>query len=56
MSEAIAFISGAVTMMFVWFWNDLKNNPYMRGYQDGVRDGINNVLHDFPELAERREE
>ena len=56
MSEAIAFIGGAVAMMLVWFWDDLKNNPYMRGYHDGVRDGIAEVLRDFPELRERREE
>lgn len=50
MSEAIAFFGGFMTMVIVWFVSDLKNNPYMRGYADGVRDGVQEVMKDFPEL------
>ena len=50
MSEAIAFVSGLITMTIVWFVHDIKNNPYMREYAEGVHDGIQEVLKDFPEL------
>ena len=47
MSEAIAFISGLITMMIIWFVDDTKNNPYMRGSADGLHDGIQEVLKDI---------
>ena len=50
MNEVIAFFGGLITMGIVWFINDTKNNPYMRGYSDGVRDGIQEVMKDFPKL------
>ena len=40
MSEAIAFFSGLIAMAIVWFVHDTKYNPYMRGYSDGLNDGI----------------
>ena len=52
MSEAFAFICGLVAMGVIWFINDTKNNPYMRGYADGLRDGINEVMSDFSKLRE----
>lgn len=56
MSEGIAFLGGLVTMTIVWFVSDLKNNPYMRGYADGVKDGIQEMLKDFPKLKDLRNE
>lgn len=50
MSEAVAFLGGLVAMAIIWFINDAKNNPYMRGYADGVKDGIQEVMKDFPNL------
>lgn len=50
MSEAIAFVGGLIAMTIVWFVSDIKNNPYMRGYEEGLHDGIQEVLKDFPEL------
>ena len=51
MSEIIAFLFGLIVMgigiVILWFISDLQQNPYMRGYQDGLRDGINEVLNDF---------
>lgn len=40
MSEAVAFFCGLVTMTIVWFVNDTKNNPYMRGYAEGLNYGV----------------
>lgn len=50
MSEAVAFFGGLVTMAIVWFIDDTKNNPYMRGCAKGVEDGIKEVMKDFPNL------
>lgn len=50
MSEAVAFFCGLVTMAIVWFVNDIKNSPYMRGYADGVRDGVREMMKNFPKL------
>ena len=50
MSEAIAFFSGLITMGIVWFIHDTKYNPYMRGYAEGLKDGIQEVMKDFPKL------
>lgn len=44
MSEAIAFFCGFVTMTIVWFVNDTIHNPYMRGYADGLNDGIQEAM------------
>jgi len=54
MSEAVAFFCGLITMAIVWFVNDMKNNPYMRGYADGARDGIQEMLKNFPKLRGER--
>lgn len=43
MSETIAFFGGALLVGIIWFWNDTANNPYMRGYADGLHDGIEEV-------------
>jgi len=43
MSEAIAFFCGLIAMAIVWFIQDTKYNPYMRGYADGLNDGIQEV-------------
>ena len=50
MSEAIAFFSGLITTAIVWFIHDTKYNPYMRGYAEGLKDGIQEVMKDFPKL------
>ena len=50
MSEAIAFFCGLITMTIVWFVYDMKYNPYMRGYAEGLKDGIQEVMKDFPRL------
>ena len=50
MCEAFAFICGLVAMGTIWFINDFRHNPYMRGYADGLRDGINEVMSDFTKL------
>lgn len=50
MSEAIAFFIGLIAMAIVWFVHDTKYNPYMRGYAEGLNDGIQEVMKDFPKL------
>lgn len=50
MDEAIAFFGGLIAMTIVWFVHDTKHNPYMRGYADGLKDGIQEVMKDFPKL------
>lgn len=50
MSEAVAFLGGLVTMAIVWFVNDTKNNPYMKGYAEGLNDGIQEVMKDFDKI------
>lgn len=50
MSEAIAFLSGLIAMTIVWFIHDTKYNPYMRGYSEGVKAGIQEVMKDFQKL------
>ena len=42
MSEAIAFIGGAIAMAAVWFINDTSpvTSPYRRGYMDGYKDAM----------------
>lgn len=42
MSEAIAFIAGAIAMAMVWFINDTspKMSPYRRGFEDGYRKAM----------------
>ena len=52
MSELIAFLIGFGVMGAIWCINDLIRNPYMRGYSEGLRDGIQEVLNDFPKLKE----
>ena len=54
MSEAVAFFGGLVAMAIVWFVNDTKNNPYMRGYAEGLNDGIQEVMKDFDKLLSDR--
>jgi hypothetical protein len=42
MSEAIAFIAGAIAMATVWFINDSspRTSPYRRGFEDGYRKAM----------------
>ena len=42
MSEAIAFIVGAIAMMVVWFIYDTSpyTSPYARGYVEGYKDAM----------------
>ena len=42
MSEAIAFIVGAIAMAAVWFINDTSpyTSPYARGYVEGYKDAM----------------
>lgn len=54
MSEAVAFFCGLATMAIVWFVNDTKHNPYMRGYAEGLNDGIQEVMKDFDKLMSDR--
>jgi len=53
-----AFAGGLAVMWSIWLIHDLKNSPYMKGYSDGLRDGIQEVLNDFPSLrgAEQNEQ
>ncbi len=55
MGEAIAFFGGLIAMIVVWFAHDTKHNPYMRGYADGLKDGIQEVMKDFDKLTSRYE-
>lgn len=53
--EALAFLCGLVAMSFVWFVYDAKYNPYMKGYADGLKDGIKETMHFIDEvMSERR--
>ena len=52
MSELIAFLIGFVGMGILWFYSEYTQNPYQRGYSDGMRDGIQEVLNDFSSLKE----
>lgn len=47
MGEAMAFFSGLIAMTIVWFVYDTKHNPYMRGYADGLNDGIQEMMKNF---------
>ena len=42
MSEAIAFIGGAIAMAVAWFINDTSpvTSPYARGYVEGYKDAM----------------
>ena len=42
MSEAIAFVAGAIAMAAVWFINDTSpsTSPYRRGHEDGYRKAM----------------
>ena len=42
MTEAIAFIGGAIAMVVVWFINDTSphTSPYARGYVEGYKDAM----------------
>ena len=56
MSEAIAFFCGLTAMTIVWFVHDIKCNPYMKGYAEGVEDGIQEVMKDLPKLRGEQDE
>lgn len=55
MSEAIAFFSGCVAMAIVWFIHDVKYNPYLRGYAEGLNDGFREAMKNFPKLRDEVE-
>ena len=52
MSEAIAFIAGAIAMATVWLINDNSpdTSPYARGYVEGYKDAMEK--HKKSEVAE----
>lgn len=52
MSEAVAFFCGLVTMTIVWFVNDTKNNPYMRGYAEGLNYGVQEAMKGIDNIKE----
>lgn len=52
MSEAVAFFGGLVTMAIVWFVNDTKNNPYMRGYAEGLNVGVQEAIKGIDNIQE----
>lgn len=54
-NEVFSFVCGLMAMWAVWFIHDIIHNPYMRGYSDGVRDGMEEVLNDFPSLRKEKE-
>ena len=56
MSEAIAFFAGCIAMTIVWFVHDIKHSPYMRGYAEGLNDGIQEVMKDFSKLKGEQNE
>lgn len=56
MSEAIAFFAGCIAMTIIWFVHDIKYNPYMRGYAEGLNDGIQEVMKDFSKLKGEQNE
>lgn len=35
MIEYVCFICGLLTGIGLWFFHDLKDNPYLRGFKDG---------------------
>lgn len=45
----IVYLFGFATGIAVWFYSDIKDNPYIRGYADGYEIG-------FHDRAERKEE
>lgn len=42
MSEVIAFIGGAISMVVIWFINDNSpdTSPYRHGFEDGYRKAM----------------
>ncbi len=40
MSEFIAWIFGIVSGLALWFYNDTKYNPYIRGFADGYKEAM----------------
>ena len=56
MSEAIAFFCGLVTMTIVWLVNDTKNNPYLRGYAEGLNYGVQEAMKGLDGVQEAMKE
>lgn len=60
----IVFLFGFATGIAVWFYSDMKNNPYIRGYADGYEIGFheyirgynNGYKRGFYDRKERKEE
>ena len=44
MAEVIAFFAGLIAMGIIWFIEDTESNPYMRGYAEGLGDGLEEAL------------
>lgn len=40
MMEGIAFLIGFVAGISLCYYNDLKYNPYMKGYADGYEEAM----------------
>lgn len=56
MIDALIFISGMITMGIVWFVHDMHDNPYIRGYEKGLHDGIQEVMKDFNKIMNETRE
>ena len=52
MSEAVAFFCGLVTLAIVWFVNDTKNNPYIKGYAEGLNVGVQEAIKGIDNIQE----
>ena len=51
MIEPICFIAGFIVGISLWFYNDIKYNPYRKGYADGYEEAFRYIKE---ELEKRR--
>lgn len=54
MIEPICFIAGFIVGISLWFYNDIKFNPYRKGYADGYADGYEEAFRYIKEELEKR--
>ena len=45
MTECVCFICGLLTGIGLWFFHDLKDNPYLRGVDDGYRLAVSDLQY-----------
>ena len=45
MTEYVCFICGLLTGIGLWFFHDLKDNPYLRGVDDGYRLAVSDLQY-----------